>query len=80
LEGARLRGEWRLFKMKGREQEGRPLWLLQKVEDAFAVVGDEAEVIGERERAKASSKKTAAKKKKSTATKRAGGKRKPSAD
>jgi bifunctional non-homologous end joining protein LigD len=80
LEGARLRGRWRLFKMKGREQDGRPLWLLQKSDDEFAVAGDEAEVIGERERAKASSKKTAAKKKKSTATKRAGGKRKPSAD
>jgi bifunctional non-homologous end joining protein LigD len=64
LEGKRLRGRWRLFKMKGREQEGRPLWLLQKVEDEFAVAGHEAEVIGEDKRPKASSKKSKASSKK----------------
>jgi bifunctional non-homologous end joining protein LigD len=47
LEGARLRGGWRLFKMKGREEDGRPLWLLQKADDEFAVAGHEAETIGE---------------------------------
>ena len=46
LFGERLRGEWRLFKMKGRAERGRPLWLLQKIKDEFAVSGDEAEVIG----------------------------------
>jgi len=80
LEGERLRGAWRLFKMKGREQEGRPLWLLQKVEDEFAVAGHEAEVVGGDERPKASSKKTAAKKKKAAAKKRAGKRRVTKAD
>jgi bifunctional non-homologous end joining protein LigD len=85
LEGGRLRGRWRLFRMKGREQEGRPLWLLQKVEDEFAVEGHEAEVIGDDERPKplkspkTSSKKTA-KQKKTTAKKRAGKKRATKAD
>ena len=46
LKGKRLRGEWRLFKMKGRKEGGKPLWLLQKVKDEFAATGDEAEVIG----------------------------------
>src|SRR5215210_2201936 len=36
LDGERLRGEWRLFKMKGREERGRPQWLLQKLDDEFA--------------------------------------------
>ena len=49
LQGARLKGEWRLFKMKGRAEKGKPLWLLQKVKDEFAVSGHEAEVVGERE-------------------------------
>jgi bifunctional non-homologous end joining protein LigD len=62
LEGARLRGRWRLFKMKGREQEGRPMWLLQKIEDEFAVAGHEAEVVGEGKRPSSSSKKAATKK------------------
>ncbi|HST51212.1 MAG TPA: DNA polymerase ligase N-terminal domain-containing protein [Pyrinomonadaceae bacterium] len=80
LEGRRLRGRWRLFRMKGREQEGRPLWLLQKVEDEFAVAGHEAEVIGDDEkpkppkRPKTSSKKTA-KQKKTAAKKRVSKKR-----
>ena len=47
LHGRRLKGEWRLFRMKGREQEGKPLWLLQKVKDEFAVAGHAAEIIGE---------------------------------
>jgi bifunctional non-homologous end joining protein LigD len=47
LQGERLKGEWRLFKMKGREERGRPLWLLQKLKDEFAVKGHAAETIGE---------------------------------
>jgi bifunctional non-homologous end joining protein LigD len=47
LNGKRLKGDWRLFKMKGREQRGRPQWLLQKVADEYAVAADSAEVIGE---------------------------------
>jgi bifunctional non-homologous end joining protein LigD len=58
LKGKRLKGEWRLFKMKGRKEGGKPLWLLQKVKDEESVAGDEAEVIGE------GSKKSAARKKK----------------
>ncbi len=46
LHGERLGGGWRLFKMKGREQGGKPLWLLQKLADEFAVSGHEAEVTG----------------------------------
>jgi bifunctional non-homologous end joining protein LigD len=42
LNGHRLRGKWKLFKMKGRQQNGKPLWLLQKVKDEFAVSGDTA--------------------------------------
>jgi bifunctional non-homologous end joining protein LigD len=66
LEGKRLRGGWRLFRMKGREEEGRPLWLLQKSEDESAVAGHSAEVIGEDERPKHASKKRASKKRKTT--------------
>ena len=74
LEGGRLRGAWRLFRMKGREEEGRPLWLLQKSDDEHAVAGHTAEVIGEAERPnpskkaapkKRSAKKSAAKRRKS---------------
>jgi bifunctional non-homologous end joining protein LigD len=43
LKGKRLRGLWRLFKMKGRVQSGKQLWLLQKSDDEFAVPGDIAE-------------------------------------
>lgn len=50
LAGKRLGGGWRLFRMKGREEEGRPLWLLQKLEDEFAVAGHEAEVVGEKKK------------------------------
>jgi len=57
LEGERLRGRWHLFRMKGRAERGRPLWLLQKVADEFTVEGHTAEVIGEDERPKSSAKK-----------------------
>ncbi|MDX6694537.1 MAG: bifunctional non-ous end joining protein LigD [Blastocatellia bacterium] len=50
LHGARLRGGWLLFKMKGRQQGGKPLWLLQKLKDEFAVAGHAAEVVGERKK------------------------------
>lgn len=36
LHGSRLKGEWHLFRMKGRQQGNKPLWLLQKVKDRFA--------------------------------------------
>jgi bifunctional non-homologous end joining protein LigD len=62
LEGERLRGAWRLFRMKGREEEGRPLWLLQKSDDEHAVHGHAAEVIGEGERPERATKKTVPKK------------------
>lgn len=48
LKGQRLKGEWRLFKMKGRLEKGKPLWLLQKIKDEFAVSGDVAEITGEK--------------------------------
>ena len=67
LEGARLGGGWRLFKMKGREEAGRPLWLLQKLPDEFAVPGHEAETVGEPGRPKPAAKKRPARKR---ATKR----------
>src|SRR5207237_1260474 len=35
LHGRRLKGDWRLFKMKGREVRGRAQWLLQKVADEY---------------------------------------------
>ena len=63
LEGSRLRGLWRLFKMKGREEGGRALWLLQKLPDDFAVPGHEAETVGEPKKPKKASKKRATKKK-----------------
>jgi bifunctional non-homologous end joining protein LigD len=45
LKGKRLGGSWRLFKMKGRKQGDKPMWLLQKVKDEFAVKGDEAKPL-----------------------------------
>ena len=48
LKGKRLRGEWRLFRMKGRRERGRALWLLQKVDDEWARPGHETEVIGKK--------------------------------
>ncbi|HEY0404256.1 MAG TPA: DNA polymerase ligase N-terminal domain-containing protein [Pyrinomonadaceae bacterium] len=50
LQGQRLQGRWLLFKMKGRAQGGKPLWLLQKLNDEFAVAGHTAEVIGEQKK------------------------------
>ncbi len=46
LDGERLKGEWRLFKMKGRKEQGKPLWLLQKIKDQFAIAGHAAEITG----------------------------------
>lgn len=66
LEGARLRGGWRLFRMKGREEEGRPLWLLQKLADEFAAPGHSAETVGEAKRPKPPAEKRAAKKRAAT--------------
>jgi bifunctional non-homologous end joining protein LigD len=63
LFGERLRGEWRLFEMKGRRERGRRLWLLQKVEDEFAVAGHTAEVVGEEKASKKAVKKKSAVKK-----------------
>ena len=57
LNGKRLQGEWRLFKMKGRKEQGKPLWLLQKIKDEFAVSGNVAEVIGEKRARKSGRKK-----------------------
>jgi bifunctional non-homologous end joining protein LigD len=48
LDGERLKGAWRLFRMKGRKEQGKPLWLLQKTDDEFAVADDVAEIIGEK--------------------------------
>ncbi|HEX8561008.1 MAG TPA: DNA polymerase ligase N-terminal domain-containing protein [Pyrinomonadaceae bacterium] len=66
LEGGRLRGGWRLFRMKGREEEGRPLWLLQKLADEFAAPGHSAEVVGEVKRPVPAAKKRATKKRAAT--------------
>jgi bifunctional non-homologous end joining protein LigD len=46
LHGKRLRGEWRLFKMKGRVERGKPLWLLQKIADEYSLPGHTAEIVG----------------------------------
>ncbi|HEV7857134.1 MAG TPA: DNA polymerase ligase N-terminal domain-containing protein [Pyrinomonadaceae bacterium] len=46
LHGKRLRGLWRLFKMKGRTQGNKQLWLLQKTVDEFALTGHIAEKQG----------------------------------
>ena len=62
LEGGRLGGGWRLFRMKGREEEGRPLWLLQKLADEFALPGHEAETVGAREGREPAAKKRVTKK------------------
>ncbi|HVF55670.1 MAG TPA: DNA polymerase ligase N-terminal domain-containing protein [Pyrinomonadaceae bacterium] len=67
LEGERLKGVWRLFRMKGRTEGARPLWLLQKLPDEFALPGHTAEIIGEER------KKRAAK----TATKRRAASKRP---
>ena len=78
LDGERLRGEWRLFRMKGREERGRPLWLLQKLADEFAVSGHTAEILGEQRvktMKRAATKKRAVTKKAAMTKKRAPGKR-----
>jgi bifunctional non-homologous end joining protein LigD len=46
LHGKRLSGEWRLFKMKGRKERGKPLWLLQKIDDEHSLHGHTAEIVG----------------------------------
>jgi bifunctional non-homologous end joining protein LigD len=46
LHGKRLRGEWRLFKMKGQMERGKPLWLLQKIADEYSLPGHTAEIVG----------------------------------
>lgn len=46
LNGERLKGEWRLFKMKGQKEQGKPLWLLQKIKDEYALSGHKAEIVG----------------------------------
>jgi hypothetical protein len=48
--------------MKGREEAGRPLWLLQKLPDEFAAPGHAAETVGERDRPKPATRKRATKK------------------
>lgn len=48
LHGERLKGKWLLFKMKGRKEGNKPLWLLQKLRDEHAASGHTAEVIGEK--------------------------------
>jgi bifunctional non-homologous end joining protein LigD len=50
LYGKRLKGEWRLFRMKGRRERGKPLWLLQKMKDEHACAGHTAEVFGEKKK------------------------------
>ena len=56
-QGERLKGAWRLFRMKGRKEQGKPLWLLQKTDDEFAVAGHVAEIIGEKRAQKSGRKK-----------------------
>ena len=75
LEGERLRGGWRLFRMKGRKEGDKPLWLLQKLEDEFAVARHEAEAVGELKSPRAPTKKPATKKRASVKKSGAGGKR-----
>ena len=58
LHGKRLKGDWRLFKMKGRAVRGRAQWLLQKVSDEHAEIGHTAEVVGPQVRPQAAKKAT----------------------
>lgn len=48
LRGDKLKGKWLLFKMKGRKEGNKPLWLLQKLKDEYAVGGHTAELVGEK--------------------------------
>jgi bifunctional non-homologous end joining protein LigD len=57
LHGDKLKGEFVLFKMKGRERNGKPQWLLIKKKDAFA---DEAWELVQRDPRGAISKRRAA--------------------
>ncbi len=72
LDGERLKGDWLLFKMKGREEGGRPLWLLQKLKDEFAVAGHEAETVGGVEVKKSAAKKSTRKSAKKSSKKGGG--------
>jgi bifunctional non-homologous end joining protein LigD len=47
LHGTRLKGEWRLFEMKGRKQGGKSQWLLVKADDEYAEPGYELEMVGD---------------------------------
>lgn len=47
LEGKRLQGEWKLYQMKGKTQGSKPMWLLQKIKDEYAVPGHKAEILAE---------------------------------
>jgi bifunctional non-homologous end joining protein LigD len=47
LHGDKLKGKWLLFKMKGRKEGDKPLWLLQKLKDEYAISGHAAEILGE---------------------------------
>ena len=47
LAGKRLQGEWRLYKMKGKTQGSKPMWLLQKIKDEYAVPGHKADILAE---------------------------------
>jgi bifunctional non-homologous end joining protein LigD len=46
LHGEELKGLWLLFKMKGRKQGAKPLWLLQKLRDEYAASGHTVKVVG----------------------------------
>lgn len=46
LMGSRLKGEWRLYRMKGKGGRNKSMWLLQKIKDEYAVRGHTAEVLG----------------------------------
>jgi bifunctional non-homologous end joining protein LigD len=46
LHGTRLKGKWHLFRMKGRQQGEKPLWLLRKAKDRFADHQPSAPAIG----------------------------------
>lgn len=45
LTGKRLKGEWMLYKMKGKSERNKPMWLLQKLKDEHAIQGHIAEVL-----------------------------------
>ncbi|MGE8656088.1 MAG: DNA ligase D [Achromobacter sp.] len=47
LHGAKMRGRWALIRMKGRESEKQPPWLLVKERDDFARAESEFSVVNE---------------------------------